>query len=409
MILSLIVEVIKVAVLLAVALTCGAVLSWVERRMSGFIQDRLGPNRAKISIKNRDITLGGLLHPVADGLKLLFKEDFIPEGANRVLFVIAPFFAMFFVLAGFASIPFAESINIGDFNLRFNFFDLNIGVLYLFAISSLSIYGVILGGYSSNNKWGLLGGIRGAAQLISYETVLGLTILSMVIYYNTLSTSEMLNRQSGTIYGILPAWGIFAQPISFILMFIALLAEGKRAPFDIPEGESEIIGYFVEYSGLKFAMFFLSEFIEIIFIGCVITLLFLGGYRIPYLKIEDYALAVPIIFFVAGSIPVLLSYFAIRYHKSMSFFILLLSFGIFCLVIATGSLFVSDNSLTMEILMRFAQILVFAIKTGIIIFIMFLIRWTLPRYRFDQLLNLGWKKLVPISILNVLLTGLIIL
>lgn len=409
MIALVVIEIIKVALLLVVALTAGAILSWVERRMSGFIQDRLGPNRANIIVKNRSITLGGLLHPVADGLKLLFKEDFIPEGANRILFVIAPIFAMFFVLASFASIPVAESLQVGSLVIRFSFFDLSVGVLYLFAVSSISIYGVILGGYSSNNKWGLLGGIRGAAQLISYESVIGLVILSMAIYYNTLSTSQMLERQASTIFGFLPAWGIFVQPVSFVLMFIAILAEGKRTPFDIPEGESEIIGYFVEYSGLKFAMFFLSEFIEIVLIGSIITLLFLGGYHIPYVGVEEYALAVPWVFFIAAAPPIILSYFALRYHRSISFFLMLSAIGVLLCILATGSMLVEQNSLIMEILIRLAQIVVFALKTGCVIFVMFLIRWTLPRYRFDQLLNLGWKRLLPISILNVLLTGLLIL
>jgi NADH-quinone oxidoreductase subunit H len=406
---GIIIEVVKVAIFLLVALTAGAILSWVERRMSGLIQDRLGPNRANVVLFGRNITLGGLLHPVADGIKMLFKEDFIPDGANKVLFVLAPFLAMFFVLLGFASIPVAQNLSIGEFVLKFHFFDFNIGVLYLFAISSLSIYGAILGGYSSNNKWALFGGVRAAAQLISYETVIGLSILSMVMYFNTISTSEIVSKQDSLLLGFLPNWGIFAQPISFILLFIALLAEGKRAPFDIPEGESEIIGYFIEYSGLKFAMFFLSEFIEVVFIGCIITLLFLGGYNIPYLPVDEYSLAVPSIFFIAGISPLILSYFALKYHRSYSFFIILLTVGILMLILTIFAVLVPQSGLVFEIFVRFAQILVFSIKTGVVVFVMFLIRWTLPRYRFDQLLRLSWQGLVPISILNVIITGLLIL
>ncbi|MCX7959685.1 MAG: NADH-quinone oxidoreductase subunit H, partial [Deltaproteobacteria bacterium] len=369
--------------------------------------DRLGPNRANIVLGGKNITLGGLLHPVADGIKMLFKEDFIPEGANRILFVIAPFMAMFFVLMGFASLPVAENLIVGGTEIRFHFFDFNVGLLFLFAISSLSIFGAILGGYSSNNKWALLGGVRASAQLISYETVIGLVLLSVALSFNTLSVTEIIKKQDSLLLGFLPNWGIFVQPLSFILLFIALLAEGKRAPFDIPEGESEIIGYFVEYSGLKFAMFFLSEFIEIVFIGAVITVIFLGGYHIPYLPSQDYAIAVPYVFLAAGIVPVILSYFAIRYHKSVSFFIILLIAGILLLIIAAGAFFIAPDSVFSEVLIRASQVLVFVIKTGIVVFILFMIRWTLPRYRFDQLLEISWGKLVPLSILNILLTGIL--
>ncbi len=403
------IEILKVALFLAVALTAGAILSWVERRMSGFIQDRLGPNRANIVLFGRNITLGGLLHPVADGLKMLFKEDFIPEGANRLLFVLAPFLAMFFVLMGFASLPVAESINIAGYDIRFHFFDFNVGMLFLFAVSSLSIFGAILGGYSSNNKWALLGGVRAAAQLISYETVIGLVLLSVALAFNTLSVTEILQKQDSVLFGFLPGWGIFVQPLSFVLLFIALLAEGKRAPFDIPEGESEIIGYFVEYSGLKFAMFFLSEFIEVVFIGAVVTLLFLGGYHIPYLSSENYFLATPYVFFVAGILPLFLSYFALRYHKSASFFVILFFSGVALVFFGVVSFILPQGSVFSDILVRASQILVFCMKTGIVVFILFMIRWTLPRYRFDQLLRIGWERLVPLSILNILLTGLFLL
>ncbi|MCX7944909.1 MAG: NADH-quinone oxidoreductase subunit H [Deltaproteobacteria bacterium] len=404
-----IVEIVKVILFLMVVLSVGGLLSWVERRMSGFIQDRLGPNRANVVLFGRNITIGGLLHPVADGLKMLFKEDFVPEGAHRILFVLAPFLAMLFVLMGFASIPFAQSLNINGYEVRFFFFDFDVGMLFIFAVSSLSIFGAILGGYSSNNKWALLGGVRAAAQLISYEVVIGLGILSIVIVYNSLSVVEILQKQDSILFGFLPNWGIFIQPLSFILIFVALLAEGKRAPFDIPEGESEIIGYFVEYSGLKFAMFFLSEFIEIIFIAAIITLLFLGGYHLPYLSSEDYINAVPFVFLVFGILPLSLSYFAFRYHKSVSFFLILLFIGIASLIVSITSLFVSNETLWAEILVRISQMLVFSIKTGLVTFLLFSIRWTFPRYRFDQLLKISWEKLVPISILNILLTGFLLL
>lgn len=403
------IEILKVALFLAVALTTGAILSWVERRISGFIQDRLGPNRANIVLFGKNITLGGLLHPVADGLKMLFKEDFIPYGANRFLFVLAPFMAMFFVLMGFASLPVAENIRIAGFDIRFHFFDFNVGMLFLFAVSSISIFGAILGGYSSNNKWALLGGVRAAAQLISYETVIGLVLLSVALAFNTLSVTEILQKQDSVLFGFLPGWGIFVQPLSFVLLFIALLAEGKRAPFDIPEGESEIIGYFIEYSGLKFAMFFLSEFIEVIFIGAVITLLFLGGYHIPYLSSESYLMATPYVFFVAGILPLFLSYFALRYHKSTSFFVILFFSGVALVFFGVVSFILPQGSIFLDILIRISQITVFCMKTGIVVFILFMIRWTLPRYRFDQLLRIGWERLVPLSVLNILLTGLLLL
>ena len=333
------------------------ILTWLERKQSALMQDRIGANRADIL----GFRLLGLFHPIADAIKLLTKEDFIPPGGNRFLHTLAPFLAMFFALISFAVIPFGGIYSFGGYSVSLQILDLNVGILYVFATMSMGIYGFVLAGWSSNNNYALLGSVRASSQMISYEITMGATIIGVLMIYETLSLQEMVLAQGGYLWGWLPKWGIFLQPLGFILFATAAMAETKRVPFDIPEGESEIIGYFVEYSGMKFGMFLATDFIETVLAAALITTLFLGGWQVPFLGSDGF------------------------------FF--------------SGELWVSLSSVTVMLL----QVGAFLLKVSVLCFFMMLIRWTLPRFRWDHLMRLGWTIMLPLSILNILITALILL
>ncbi len=333
------------------------ILTWLERKQSALMQDRIGANRADIL----GFRLLGLFHPLADAIKLLTKEDFIPPGGNRLLHTLAPFVAMFFALISFAVIPFGGTYNLAGYSVSLQVLDLNVGLLYVFATMSMGIYGFVLAGWSSNNNYSLLGSVRASSQMISYEITMGATIIGVLMIYETLSLPEMVVAQGGTLWGWIPKWGIFLQPLGFILFATAAMAETKRVPFDIPEGESEIIGYFVEYSGMKFGMFLATDFIETVLAAALITTLFLGGWQVPFLGSEGF------------------------------FF--------------SGGLWVSLSSVTV----MFLQVGAFLLKVSVLCFVMMLVRWTLPRFRWDHLMRLGWTIMLPLSIMNILITALILL
>ena len=333
------------------------ILTWLERKQSALMQDRIGANRADIL----GFRLLGLFHPLADAIKLLTKEDFIPPGGNRLLHTLAPFVAMFFALISFAVIPFGGTYRLGAYEVSLQVLDLNVGLLFVFATMSMGIYGFVLAGWSSNNNYALLGSVRAASQMISYEITMGATIIGVLMIYQTLSLQEMVVAQGEYFWGWIPKWGIFLQPLGFVLFATAAMAETKRVPFDIPEGESEIIGYFVEYSGMKFGMFLATDFIETVLAAALITTLFLGGWQVPFLGAEGF------------------------------FF--------------SGELWVSLSPVTV----MFLQVSAFLLKVSVLCFFMMLVRWTLPRFRWDHLMRLGWTIMLPLSILNILITGLFLL
>ncbi len=306
---DIILTIIKLSFFLVALLAWTALLPWVERRILGFMQDRHGPNR---------VGPLGILQPVADGIKLLFKEEIVPARADRVLFILAPVFLLVTALVSFAVIPTPYIIS-----------DLNIGVLYILAFSSLGVYGILMAGWASNSKFALLGGLRAVAQLISYELSLGLSIVGVVMIVGSFSLVEIVEAQSKVPF-------IIFQPLGFIIFLISAVAETRRIPFDLPEAESTLVaGFHTEYSSIKFAFFFLSEYIHITIIGAMAVLLFFGGWRGPLLP--------PVVWFL--------------------------------------------------------------IKVFIFIFIFIWIRGTLPRLRYDQLMDFGWKVLMPLALVNVLLTG----
>jgi NADH-quinone oxidoreductase subunit H len=330
--------------------------TWLERKQSAIIQDRIGANRASIF----GFRAMGLFHPLADAVKMFTKEDIIPAGADRVLHTLAPFFSVFFALVAFAAIPFGDRLILGDRVIELQAAKINVALLYIFAMLSLGVYGVILAGFASRNNYALLGGMRATAQMISYEIALGIAIVGLVMVYGTMDLQEIVRGQGRYLGGWVPLWGIVVQPVAFFVFATAALAETKRIPFDMPEGESEVIGYFVEYSGMKFGMFFLSDFLETIMVACLATTLFFGGWQIPYLMPDGFH-------FPWGST-------------------LLVSQWIYVLLgVASFS----------------AKVVFFCV-------LFMQIRWTLPRFRYDQLMRLGWLGLFPIAVVNLLVTALVL-
>jgi NADH-quinone oxidoreductase subunit H len=328
--------------------------TWIERKQSAIIQDRIGANRASIF----GVRLIGLFHPLADAIKMFTKEDIVPAGADRVLHTLAPFFSVFFALVAFAGIPFGDRLVWGDRIIELQVAKIDVALLYVFAMLSLGVYGVILAGFASRNNYAMLGGLRATAQMISYEIALGIAIIGVIMVYGTLDLQEIVRGQGRYLGGWIPLWGIVVQPVAFFVFVTAALAETKRIPFDMPEGESEVIGYFVEYSGMKFGMFYLADFLETIMVACLVTTLFWGGWQVPYLMPDGFHFPWGATLLVPSWIYVLLG---------------------------VGS---------------------FSIKVLIFCWLFMQIRWTLPRFRYDQLMTLGWKGLFPISVANVLVTAL---
>ncbi|MBI4430360.1 MAG: NADH-quinone oxidoreductase subunit H [Candidatus Omnitrophica bacterium] len=333
-----------------------ALHTWLERKQSAVMQDRIGANRAHIG----PFRLLGLFHPLADAIKMFFKEDFVPPSGHRVLHTLAPFLSMVFALITFAAIPFGDVLRIGDMEIGLQPANLNIGVLYILAMLSMVVYGVVLAGYSSNNNYAFLGGLRASAQMISYEVTLGLTIMGLVMIYGTLNLQEMIRWQGRLLFGFLPAWGVFMQPLGFLLFLAAGIAETKRIPYDIPEAESEIIGYFTEYSGMKFGMYFFTDYVETILLACMSTALFFGGWQVPFLRSGG--------FHWGGTLVLGLPHLLVTLMQIGSFTAKVLAFCWFFM----------------------------------------LIRWTLPRFRYDQLMKVGWKMMLPLSLANLLATAVIL-
>ncbi|MGB3364140.1 MAG: NADH-quinone oxidoreductase subunit NuoH [Thermodesulfobacteriota bacterium] len=338
------ITVIKIALLFFVVLTLVAYLTLAERRVSAFIQDRIGPNR---------VGPFGFLQPLADGVKFIFKEDIIPRDANKFLYVAAPAFALITALVALAVIPIGRGFETTLFGLvpdpiyvKLQIADLNVGVLYVFAMGSLGVYGIVLGGWASNSKYSFLGGLRGAAQMVSYELAMGISILGIVAWTGSLRLEDIIEAQQNY-------WFVFPQILGFIVFLAAVFAETNRLPFDMPEAEPEIVaGYHTEYSSMKFAMFFMAEYTHMIVMSCLIVALFFGGwYPLPFggwfgIDIDTHWYLPPIVFV--------------------------------------------------------GKVLAF-------LFFFIWVRFTLPRFRYDQVMNLGWKVLFPLAILNLIIISIAIL
>jgi NADH-quinone oxidoreductase subunit H len=351
-------------------------ITWVERKQAAIMQDRIGANRADLF----GIRALGLLHPAADVLKLLTKEDVVPRGANRVLHLLAPVISIVPAIVTLAVIPFGSRYQFGDTTLNLVVADIDWGMLYVLAVGSIATYGAVIAGWASNNNWSLLGSMRASSQMISYEVTMGLSIVGLFMVFGTLRLPEMAAAQDTTfrvlgfleLFGVverlpawlswiqLPAWGIFLQPLGFLLFLTCIMAENKRPPFDAPEGESEIIaGYHMEYSGMRFGLFYTAEFLEVPVIGALVATLFFGGWSIPWLPQDTIISGVSAAFGVG---------------------------------FATG-------------LCLLLHVVSFLVKVVVLVWLQMLIRWTLPRMRYDQVMDLCWKAILPLSLANVFATG----
>ncbi|NIM20264.1 MAG: NADH-quinone oxidoreductase subunit H [Candidatus Latescibacteria bacterium] len=413
----------KTLFVIAMAFGFLLVVIWFERKGSAFIQDRVGPNRAAIL----GVRLAGFIQNFADVTKLIMKEMFIPGEVNRIYFILAPFIGFTFILTSFAVIPFADNLRIGGFDIPMQVADLNVGVLYILAITSLNVYGIVLAGWSSNNKFSLLGGLRSTAQMISYEIPLGLSIVGIFMVFGSLHLNEIVRAQGELLFGFLPRWGIFVQPLGFIIFISAAYAEANRTPFDIPEGESEIVaGYHVEYSGMRFALFYMGEYIALVLSSALVVTLFFGGWQIPYLDTSDlirHASVVLKVLLLGGAAMSLAAAIAfIGYAKRLKGTWgdihdreghVLTTFAVLALAVFLVVLFwlwnVEFPDWAARTIALISQVGMFLIKVLFFGWLFIWVRWTLPRFRYDQLMGLGWKALIPLSFINILISGLVIL
>lgn len=374
MIQDLAITVLLITYAISVLMGFGTVLTWVERKQAAVMADRIGANRAYIRIPFTQVKLVwlGLFHGMADGLKMLLKEDFKPNSYDKVGYALGPWVVFTPVLLVFAVVPFGGMLDPGrlvpplagwfegrTYNLQIA--KLDAGLLIVFAFAGISIIGAMLAGWSSNNKFSLLGALRAGSQMISYEVVMALTLLGLLLVYGTVDLDAIVRYQSGTVLGFLPAWGIVLQPFAAALFLTAAIAENKRIPFDLPEAESELIaGYYTEYSAMKMGLFMFAEFIEIAIVGALFTTLFLGGYNLPYMG--DAGFAFP-----------------------------------------GGGTLALPHALAVP-----AQLATFLAKVLLVCSFQILIRWTLPRFRYDQVLTFAWKFLFPLALANLAATVLIV-
>ena len=408
---------IALAAFLAVGLT--PVFVWWERRVSGFMQDRTGPNRCNIG----PLRLGGLIQSFADMLKLVFKEDFTPSHIKyKFFFTIAPVIVFFCSFLTFATIPFADNLVIDGQSFIMSAIPNELGIMWFLAFAGLSIYGIILGGYSSNSKYGLLGSIRAAAQVISYEAALALAIISMLLSYGSIHLTDIVNAQAGTFFGVIPMWGIFIQPIAAIIFIVCCFAETNRAPFDIAEGESEIVaGYHTEYSAMRFGLFQVGEYAAMSASAAIIVTLVFGGYQIPWLDTVAVQSNLDYIMMAMIVILPIKAYFITAWMKknnkskdindksrdtetkilSIAFWALSLGVAVLLAIFLVVGLGENGVNIATAIL----QIGTFLVKFFMMAFVFIWIRWTVLRFRYDQLQMLGWKVLLPLALLNIIVTA----
>jgi NADH-quinone oxidoreductase subunit H len=327
-----------VTVLFTLTLTIAAYSTWAERKVAAWLQDRVGPNRAGIF---------GLLQPLADGGKMFFKEEIIPSGANKWLFIAGPSLALLVSFLGTAVIPFGQSIELFGRSVPLQVADINVGILYIFGVVSLGVYGIMIGGWASNNKYSLMGAIRGASQNISYEIAMGLSIIALLLVTNTLSFKEIAEQQHSW------HWNILVQPLGFLIFLVCAFAETNRMPFDLPECETELIGgYQTEYSAFKMGAYMFAEYINMFVSSAVMAVLYFGGYNYPGMDFVNEALG------------------------------------------ATWGPLIG--------------VAVMLFKVIAFIFFFMWVRWTVPRFRYDQLMDLGWKVLIPLAIANIVITAVVI-
>jgi NADH-quinone oxidoreductase subunit H len=341
--LALIIEkLLLIVIIVSVSLVIAMYSTYAERKVAAFIQDRIGPNRAGPF---------GLLQPLADGLKLFMKEEIIPNTSNKFLFILGPCLAMMTAMMTSAVIPWGTSLNLFGRNVALQIADINIGILYVFGVVSLGVYGIMIGGWASNNKFSLMAALRGASQMISYELAMGLSLIALLMLTGSLSMKTIVEQQSQT-----GTWNFFLQPLGFLIFMVCAFAECNRTPFDLPEAESELnFGYHQEYSSMKLGFYLFAEYINMFISSAIMATLYFGGYDIPF--VNDVNLAT------------------------------------------------NWGGNTVAIL----QLVCLLLKVFFFIFFFMWVRWTIPRFRYDQLMNLGWKGMIPLALINMLITAFVVL
>jgi NADH-quinone oxidoreductase subunit H len=401
---------------------------WLERKGSAIIQDRIGPNRTNIL----GFRLLGYIQNFADTLKLIMKENIIPTNVDRFYFLMAPFWSMTVSLLPLLVIPLAAPLSLGAHTLRFQACDLGVGILFVLSITSMGVYGIILAGWSSNNKYSLIGAVRSSAQMISYELSMGLSLVGLLMVYQNVQLSSIVETQGEILKfeGMampLPNWGIFLQPLGFLIFLVAAFAETNRNPFDLAEGDSELVaGFHVEYSSVKFALFFMAEYVNMAVVSFILATLFLGGYQVPYFSTQALKADPQITLLILGLLLLvgggLFGYFVYLRADSQKdiekgikrfepFLLSFLGLGVAALGLlgAVYSLFVTVPQDLGLILVPVLQLSMLLIKVLFFCWLFVWVRWTLPRFRYDQLMKLGWKLMLPLALGNLLVTGLLLL
>ena len=397
-----------------------AVCVWMERRGAGYFQDRSGPNRANIF----GFRAAGLVQNLADAAKLFFKEDVISGHIkHKFYFVLAPVIVFFTALVSFAVVPFADTLVLGGKSYIMQGIPLDLGILWFLSFVGFSVYGIILAGWSSTNKYGVLGALRSAAQVISYEIPMGLAIVSLLVVYGTVNLNEIAQFQGKLLFGFIPMWGAVLQPLGMVIFIIAAFAETNRTPFDLAEGESELVaGFHVEYSAMKFAIFFMGEYVAMFASSAMIVTLFFGGYQVPFLSTATLiSQAKPVAFLLMIIIPVAMHFFAgwirrsnvshyprendPRVFEATVYIKCFWGLVIILEVLLLAILFSASGGPTAHIFVVLLQVCTFLLKITMMIFVYIWVRWTLPRFRYDQLQKLGWQMLLPLALLNIFITS----
>jgi NADH-quinone oxidoreductase subunit H len=388
----LIVPIVKIAILVFIVLTVDAYLTWIERKVIAHIQARWGPHRTGPH---------GLLQPLADGVKFIFKEDPMPANADKVAYFLAPFITLLLALTSLAVIPFGpQHFTVFGYESHVGIADVNISLLVLFAITALGVYGVALAGWASNSKYSLLGGLRSSAQMISYELALTLSVVGVLLIAGDFSLRKIVDLQAVPTRGLL-SWNIFPQIIGFVCFFIAAIAETNRVPFDLPEAESELVaGFHTEYASMKFAMFFIAEYTSMITVSCLATIMFFGGWLSPFPDSWTFTHYLPSMLMIPFGLWVIFD--GVRYENLFGRMLLPVVGTVITAIGAGLIVFPVVNDAIQGIFWFMAKVFTF-------LFVYIWMRGTLPRFRYDQLMSFGWKFLLPVSIANVVFTAIAIL
>jgi len=388
----LIVPIVKIAILVFLVLTVDAYLTWIERKVIAHIQARWGPHRTGPH---------GLLQPLADGVKFIFKEDPMPANVDKAAYFLAPFITLLLALTSLAVIPFGpQRFTVFGYQTTLAIADVNISLLVLFAITALGVYGVALAGWASNNKYSLLGGLRSSAQMISYELALTLSVVGVLLIAGDFSLRTIVDKQAGAGHGLL-SWNIFPQIIGFVCFFIAAIAETNRVPFDLPEAESELVaGFHTEYASMKFAMFFIAEYTSMIAVSCLATIMFFGGWLSPFPDSWTFTHYLPSVLLIPFGLWVIFD--GVRYENLFGRLVLPVVGTVLTAIGVALVVFPVVNDAIQGVFWFFAKVFTF-------LFVYIWMRGTLPRFRYDQLMSFGWKFLLPVSIANVIVTSAVIL